>query len=664
MVAAARPVFIRQDAYVDAIITAMQARLRAFVDATAADAVLLARDEDEAELHQRAQASARVRVEMPLLWLGDRLGLSATEQRVLFLLLAHELDPTSRELMRKLNTEQVVDPTLDALRRVAYGRHAHVRAGIELGADSPLRRMLLIERTDGNEHCPEHRQTFALSRRVLGLVHGDIGIDASLADTATLGEPVAASDLVVARPIVATVEQAFDSGARLVVVKGRLGTGRRSLLTAVANERGHAVLHVDCRAIAATRDGAQRELRLIARECRLLDCLPVLCHLDALAAAGEVADRIDLVEKEWPNLALATTTRGIARRWRHTPITVEMAEPSSADLAVLWNRAIPEASEGDAEQLATLYPLAPALIFAAGSAARLHAATSELTAAHIAAGVRSVLDDRLAGFASRLDVKQSWNDLVLPNDLATELTELVARIRRRHTVYERWGFAKKVGKGLGVSALFSGPPGTEKTMAACLVAKELGLDVFQVDLSKIVSKWIGETERNLASLFDAAESCHAILLFDEADTLFGRRTDVRSSNDRYANQEVNYLLQRMESFTGICFLTTNFATAIDEAFRRRLSMHLHFPLPEVAERNALWRAMLGPDVPVQKAALNFDALAQDFEMSGGYIRNAVLRAAFLAADTTGIIDEDLLMYAAQLECESMGRVIARETTSQ
>jgi len=192
-------------------------------------------------------------------------------------------------------------------------------------------------------------------------------------------------------------------------------------------------------------------------------------------------------------------------------------------------------------------------------------------------------------------------------------------------------------------------------MAAQLIAKTLSVAIYQVDLSKIVSKWIGETERNLAQLFDAAEAGHAILLFDEADALFGRRTEVRTSNDRHANQETNYLLQRLESFTGICILTTNHDTAIDQAFLRRLSVHVRFDIPELEERRLLWRAMLPKNAPVAPD-LQLDLLAKTFVMSGGYIKNAVVRAAFLAADTTGVIDAELLARAAHLEYEAMGKI--------
>ena len=246
---------------------------------------------------------------------------------------------------------------------------------------------------------------------------------------------------------------------------------------------------------------------------------------------------------------------------------------------------------------------------------------------------------------------------MLPEDQITAVIELLARIRERPRVYEDWGFATKLGKGLGVSALFSGPPGTGKTMVAGLIARDLGVELYQVDLSKIVSKWIGETEKNLAALFDAAEAGHAILLFDEADALFGKRSEVRSSNDRNANQEVNYLLQRMETFTGICVLTTNHETAIDEAFRRRLSVHVRFPVPEADERRRLWRAFLPAAAPVA-GELGLDRLGDTFVMSGGYIRNAVVRAAFLAADERVAIGGGHLARAARLEYEAMGKVVS------
>jgi SpoVK/Ycf46/Vps4 family AAA+-type ATPase len=251
-------------------------------------------------------------------------------------------------------------------------------------------------------------------------------------------------------------------------------------------------------------------------------------------------------------------------------------------------------------------------------------------------------------------VSQTWDDLVLPQDQLETISELVARVRERRRVYEDWGFAAKVGRGLGIAALFSGPPGTGKTMVASLVARELGLELYRVDLANIVSKWIGETEKQLGGLFDAAEAGHAVLLFDEADSLFGKRTDVRTSNDRYANLETNYLLQRLETFSGVCLLTSNHESSIDAAFLRRLALHVRFETPDERERENLWRAML--PAPAPRDEIDFSLLARRYEMSGGYIRNATLRAAFFAADRREAISHRDLDRAARLEYEAIGKI--------
>jgi SpoVK/Ycf46/Vps4 family AAA+-type ATPase len=259
---------------------------------------------------------------------------------------------------------------------------------------------------------------------------------------------------------------------------------------------------------------------------------------------------------------------------------------------------------------------------------------------------------------TRVITSQTWDDVVLTDDIRAEVQEIIARVKHRRHVYESWGFARKLGRGLGLSALFYGAPGTGKTMVAGLIACELGLDLYQVDLSRIVSKWVGETEKQLANLFSAAETGHAILLFDEADSLFSKRTDVKSANDRYANLEVNYLLQRMEAFAGITVLTTNHDSAIDEAFRRRLAFRIEFPKPDIDERERIWRAVVPAEASVSKD-VDFSDLARRYEMTGGYIRNAALRAAFFAASDNASINAEHLRRAAALEMSSMGKVVSR-----
>ena len=578
-----------------------------------------------------------------LAWLRDRLALTATEEQVLWLLAAHELCPEARFRIRELATEQVSDPTLDVVRRAVYGATELARAWRELGEHGRLRKLALVERTDRDPDAPEHRQMLKASRRVLALVHGERAIDGELQDL--LGRDAAAplGELEVEPACADRLAAAIGSGDRLVVLHGGAGTGRRSLCLGVARELGRALLVIDTRRVATDHARAERQLRIIARECALFDRTPLLLHLDALA------DRLDLVERELPGLALATSTTAIARTWQRPPIAIELAPLSGARRAALWSRAVPALSADAADVLASVYPLAPALIRAAGDRAT--------QPDDIAAAVRSIRDDRLAGLATRIEATQEWEDLVLPDDQTLAIVELLARIRKRRRVHDDWGFAAKLGRGLGITALFSGAPGTGKTMCAGLIARDLGTDLYQVDLSRIISKWIGETEQHLATLFDAAEASHAILLFDEADALFGKRTEIRSSTDRHANQQVDYLLQRIESFSGICILTTNHDAAIDEAFRRRLSIHVHFPLPDADERARLWAALLPREAPVERD-LGLGELAESFAMSGGYIRNAVVRAAFLAADEEVAISAAHLARAAQLEYEAMGKLVA------
>jgi SpoVK/Ycf46/Vps4 family AAA+-type ATPase len=269
--------------------------------------------------------------------------------------------------------------------------------------------------------------------------------------------------------------------------------------------------------------------------------------------------------------------------------------------------------------------------------------------------VRQHLETRLGKTATRVHRLASWADIVLPEDIIDSLLELTARVRHRRKVFEAWGFDRSMTTSRGITALFAGSPGTGKTMVAGVIARDLGLDLYRVDVSRISSRWLGETEKNLGQLFDAAEDGQVMLLFDEADSLFGKRTEVKSSNDRYANMEVNYLLQRLDSFEGIAILTTNFGKAIDPAFKRRLTYRMTFPFPDEDMREQLWRSLIPPQVPIQ-GRINYSDLAQRFRLSGGYIRNAALRAAFLAAEEGTPLSHDHIERAIRMEFREIGKL--------
>jgi SpoVK/Ycf46/Vps4 family AAA+-type ATPase len=336
---------------------------------------------------------------------------------------------------------------------------------------------------------------------------------------------------------------------------------------------------------------------------------------------------------------------------------IDLPVLSETERLGVWQRALDGTGHWlrDAAGLAARYRIGPGTIHrAVAAASSIHDPASPCDD-RIDAFLRQSRDLRLSDHARRVDRLASWADLVLPSDIMDSLRELIGRVRHRRTVFEQWGMSRTMATSRGLTALFQGQPGTGKTLVAGVIARELGLDLYQVDLSKVMSKWLGETERNLAAIFDAAEDGQVILLFDEADSLFAKRTEVRSSNDRYANLEVNYLLQRLDAFEGIAILTTNASGSIDPAFKRRLSFRLSFPFPDEDTREQLWRAHLPPKLPVI-GPLALDRLAHKYQLSGGYIRNACLRAAFLAAQDGHAVTQAHLERAVALEFAELGKL--------
>ncbi|HVV85344.1 MAG TPA: ATP-binding protein [Kofleriaceae bacterium] len=275
------------------------------------------------------------------------------------------------------------------------------------------------------------------------------------------------------------------------------------------------------------------------------------------------------------------------------------------------------------------------------------------------AEVGEALRPRLGNLVERVSRRIGWDALVIPDDVRQRLREIVLYRRHAERVYREWGLGKHI-TGEGIAVLFSGPPGTGKTLAASVIATELGIALYRVDLSRIVSKWVGETEKNLGRLFAEARHGHAVLLFDEADALFGKRTEVKSSNDRYANLEVNFLLQKLDHFDGVAILTTNALQGIDEAFLRRLQFRVTFDAPDHDARVTLWQKHL-PRAELLHEDVDLDEIADRYEFSGGNIRNAAIRAAFLAADAGGAITQAHLRSASITESEELGNVVKRSS---
>jgi len=339
----------------------------------------------------------------------------------------------------------------------------------------------------------------------------------------------------------------------------------------------------------------------------------------------------------------------------------EVSKPDPFGQKQLWKEALgPAAGEMDdiLDEVAEQFRLSAETIVSISAAATLsEEATPDrpAVAARLWNACRSFSRPRLDGLAERIIPSSGWDDLVLPEMQKQTLRQLAVQSRHRMKVYESWGFAAKGRRGLGLSVLFSGPSGTGKTLAAEVLAGELNLDLYRIDLSSVVSKYIGETEKNLKQVFDAAETGGILLLFDEADALFGKRGEVKDSHDRYANIEVSYLLQRMESFQGLAILTTNLKSSLDKAFQRRLRFTIDFPFPDAAQREAIWSRVFPAQTPTKD--LRADYLAK-LNMTGGNIRNIALNAAFLAAAAGASVEMAHVLQATRMEAVKIERPLS------
>jgi SpoVK/Ycf46/Vps4 family AAA+-type ATPase len=413
------------------------------------------------------------------------------------------------------------------------------------------------------------------------------------------------------------------------------------------------------------RMAAERELmaRLWQREATLAGSglLIVLDDTDQDEAQRAIAAFVERAD-----VALLLAGREPLRLSGQALPRFDVEKPDRTEQAALWRRALAadhEQDPGEDEEDGALQACIDRLVnqFHLGAAAiantstmmsRAGASTIATDAAELWETCRAQARSRLDDLAQRVETTATWDDLVLPPFQKQILRDIVVNVRQRSRVHDLWGFAAKSSRGLGISALFAGPSGTGKTLAAEIMANELRLDLYRIDLSQIVSKYIGETEKNLRRVFDAAETAGAVLLFDEADALFGKRSEVKDSHDRYANIEVSYLLQRMEAYRGLAVLTTNMKQALDPAFMRRIRFVVQFPFPDTAERAEIWRRVFPSMTPT--AELNVDSLAR-LNVSGGNIRNIALGAAFVAADEDRPVTMAHLLRAARAEYAKLER---------
>ncbi|MBC8115460.1 MAG: ATP-binding protein, partial [Candidatus Saccharimonas sp.] len=399
-------------------------------------------------------------------------------------------------------------------------------------------------------------------------------------------------------------------------------------------------------------------LKLWDREHRLL---PVALYIDA-----SESDAAQLERPSSPQSRFLARAGGLVfldapdlRHLKGRPsLSFDIAKPTATEQRDLWRELLgDEVDDATASELAGQFSLNAATIHRIAQESSLPSSTAHcpLPTAHYSwTACRRATRPRLDALAQRIDARATWDDLVLPDDETQQLREIADQIQHRSRVYDDWGFRAKHNRGLGVSVLFAGESGTGKTMAAEVIANDLQLDLYRIDLSAVVNKYIGETEKNLRKLFDAADDSGAILFFDEADSLFGKRTEVKDSHDRYANLEVNYLLQRMEAYRGLAILATNLKSSLDQAFLRRLRFIVSFPVPDTAQRRELWSKAFPTETPL--APLDLDRLAR-LNVTGGNIHTIALNAAFASANDGPQLSMPHILKAARAEYRKLQKPI-------
>jgi hypothetical protein len=609
---------------------------------------------DASEPHHAGPANEEILREedrsSPLARVGDALGLNALERTLVLLALAPELDLKYETLYAYLNDDVSRKwPTVDLAERLLGREEPQTRA--VRNALAPAGRLAVagaIRRIDPPSARPSLLNAgFALAGP---LVHSLVGIDGlspELAVCTSRQAPAAAWDDI---PVTPRQLAALRRIPELIAQRGELpifvfdgdaAAGQDLAAEAIARDLGRATLVCDLAAARSAAPSLAPVGALLALEARLRPAIVMLTRLDTAGERDEadVGSVLRGLRAAGVPLFLLASGSSWQRLLAGLPtLTVSFDGVAFRQRAALWDRAAAQAglslAEDQSAQLADRFQLPPRKMDVATASARhlavLDGRLEKDAAEYLPQAARSLVHHELGALGVKVTTGCGWDTLVLPPSTLTRLREFAAAIRSRNLVFEEWGFAAHTTSGSGVRALFAGQSGTGKTLTAAVIARELGFDLYRIDLSSVVSKYIGETEKNLERIFKAARGGHVMLFFDEADALFGKRSEVKDAHDRYANIEVAFLLQRMEDHDGVVILATNLQRNLDEAFARRLPYTIEFTPPDRALRERLWRGMFPARAPLADD-IDFPFLAQQFELAGGDIRNVALDAAFLAA---------------------------------
>jgi len=646
-------------------------------------------DRMESYLQGKIQISLDSGIFLPLEHLTWAFDLNYFARNCLLLCLAGEYDRKYEKLFGFLQDDITCKyPTIDlALQLLCKDNEERNTARLSFVMNSPLMKYLLVTDRDSAKNGLRLSHTLKLHRRIVDLFHQDVSIHPELRHFIEFYNPYDdLNPLLLHYDIQNQLRMWWemvidDDSARkaLGILSGPSGSGKCFQIRHLCSNFHCYLFIIELSRMPVDESLLEQALHDVVRECMLFKAIPCFRGLSTVASAPDENGSMetDITRGRWnillrtldelpgPIFILAEKPPRLAqleRTFRVLPI--ELDRPNELTRKELWELFSKDyifRNAPDWGQIASKFRFTPGQI------------RNALLQAHEAAygqgGLIEPEDLHQACFsqgrhylgqtASKVAPRYSWEDIILPPETVELLINACNQMKNRYIVYGQWGFEKRLAYGRGLSMLFSGLPGTGKTMGAQVIANELNLELYRIDLAQVVSKYIGETEKNLSRIFQEAESSNAILFFDEADALFGKRSEVKEAHDRYANIEIAYLLQKVEEYDGISILATNLAKNMDEAFLRRITFIVEFPFPDEEYRKRIWISMLPQETPVHDD-VDFDFLARRFEIAGGNIKNIVLAAAFLAAQSGDVVNMQHLLRATKYEYQKIGRLLLRE----
>jgi ATP-dependent 26S proteasome regulatory subunit len=640
-------------------------------------------------ISERVTASLEKSVYLSLYHLTQLFHLSIFEVDCLLICLAPELDLTYEKLYAYLQNDVTKKkPTVDlVLNLLCHSIEGKTQARPFFSSHGSMfkNRLLSFSEESQEKQRPLISRSLKLDDRVVDFLLDFHGVDSRIRSFVRVAEPRAElKDVIIPvevrekiRHLFQTLTAGIDRNKGLspsfnsvFYLKGPYGNGQRQSAEAICRKIGRNLLEVNTDGMLGCTTPFDISLKLVLREALFKSSAVYFKGFGWLLEEGEkngikTALFLDEIEK-FPGLIFLEGDRSWEPKFRDSRLrffTLDYPMPSYSVRKEMWESYLNGYSVEanlDITALANKFQftggqIKDAIQTATNLSLIRDTGNSSITPEDLYEGCRIRSNQKLNALSIKVQPRYDWKDIVLPKQNLRQLRDICSYVRYRHIVYGDWGFDKKLSLGKGLNALFHGPSGTGKTMAAEVIAKDLNLDLYKIDLSSVVSKYIGETEKNMSKIFKEAETSNSILFFDEADALFGKRSEVKDAHDRYANIEVAYLLQKMEEHEGIVILATNLMKNMDEAFVRRMHFNVEFPFPDEEHRFRIWERIF-PQAAPRDQNIDFEFLSRKFKMSGGNIKNIALSAAFLAAENSGKIDMRDIILSTKREFQKMGRL--------